>query len=289
MLPSGSRASAARAHYIMLFACAPRALGLRGADAALQTPSSRRDAERHEDDGPPPPPRNIAAPPEAVFELTQEERDRVRENAPQVRNNGQRISFYAREREIEKAERRLLKQKQAEAYDHVPQRQALPEQGINVAGDRRGGRHERMAQWHPDEDAVLVQCVPLSSNPNRARPKWKEAARRIAVVAAASLGCDETAVVRTPKSVRCRWLRLRDGRRRYELTDGEPPEGTTWAKCSVCNKYKAGHICTGPPKRIEDIARERFEKKMRRQAQRMLEAMPASDGEEEETPGGLED
>ena len=76
------------------------------------------------------------------------------------------------------------------------------EQGINVAGDRRGGRHARMAQWHPDEDAVLVQCVPLSSNPNRARPKWKEAARRIAVAAASSLGGDETAVIRTPKSVR---------------------------------------------------------------------------------------
>ena len=231
------------------------------------------------------PPRNIHAPPEAEVVLTQEERDRVREDAPRMRNNGQRLSFYAREREIQKAERRLIRQKREELYDHVPVQRALPEQGLNIAGDRRGGRHARMVQWHPDEDAVLVQCVPLSSDPNRARPQWKEAARRIAVAAARSLGGDEAAVIRTPKSVRMRWLRLRDGRKRYELTDGEPPEGATWAKCSICNQYKAGHICTGPPKRIEDIARDRFEKNMRREAQKLLRE---ADEEEEEEPG-LED
>ena len=244
-------------------------------------------SDTSDDDAPPPPPRNIHAPPEAQVVLSQEERDRLRENAPRMRSNGQRLSFYAREREIQKAERRLIRQKREELYDHVPVQRALPEQGLNIAGDRRGGRHARMAQWHPDEDAVLVQCVPLSDNPNRARPQWKEAARRIAVAAAASLGGDEAAVIRTPKSVRMRWLRLRDGRTRYEATGGKPPEGTTWAKCSICNKYKAGHVCAGPPKRIEDIARDRFEKNMRREAEKLLREADGADEEEEEP--GLED
>lgn len=224
-------------------------------------------------------PRNIVAPPEVSISLTAEEEERIRENAPRAKPNGQRLSYYAREGVIKTMIRRKIRDKREELYANVPVAHALADQPTNRAGDKRGGRHARMAQWHPDEDAVLVQCVPLSDNPNRQRPNWKEATRRIAEAASAHGMGEVDVVMRTPKSVRCRWMRLRDGRARYEATGGEPPEGVTWAKCSVCNQYKAGHVCSGPLKTIEDIARARFEKDARAEQRKLLKGPPLRDGQ----------
>ena len=225
------------------------------------------------------PPRDILAPPEINIALTAEEEQRIRDNAPRTKPNGQRLSFYAREGEIKRMIRRKIRDKREELYANMPVARAPVDQPNNRAGDKRGGRHARMAQWHPDEDAVLVQCVPLSDNPNRQRPNWKEAARRIAEAASAHGMGEVDVVMRTPKSVRCRWMRLRDGRGRFESNRGKPPEGVTWAKCSVCNQYKAGHICPGPQKTIEDIARARFEKDARAEQRKLLKGPPLRDGQ----------
>ena len=160
------------------------------------------------------PPRDILAPPEINIVLTEEEEQRIRENAPRTKPNGQRLSFWAREGEIKKMIRRKIRDKREELYANMPVARAPVDQPANRKGDKRGGRHARMAQWHPDEDAVLVQCVPLSDNPNRQRPNWKEAARRIAEAASAHGMGEVDVVMRTPKSVRCRWMRLRDGSER---------------------------------------------------------------------------
>lgn len=228
-------------------------------------------------------PRNIVAPPAINIALTAEEEQRIRENAPRAKPNGQRLSVWAREGVIKTMIRRKLRDKREELYANMPVARAPADQAANRAGDKRGGRHARMVQWHPDEDAVLVQCVPLSDDPNRTRPNWKEATRRIAEAASAHGMGEVDVVMRTPKSVRCRWMRLRDGRARSARAGGKPPEGVTWAKCSVCNAYKAGHICPGPLKTIEDIARDRFEKdaraEQRAEQRKLLKGPPLRDAQ----------
>lgn len=248
-------------------------------DEELSDDDEDRGVEYEDGQAPKRPPRNIVAPPEIHVSLTDEEEQRIRDNAPRTKPNGQRLSFYAREAEIKKMIRRKLRDRYQELYANVPVSRAPAEQPYNRAGDKRGGRHARIAQWHPDEDAVLVQCVPLSNDLNRQRPNWKETARRIAEAASAHGMGEVDVVMRTPKSVRCRWMRLRDGRVRSERTGGEPPAGTRWSKCSVCNQYKAGHICPGPLKTIEDIARERFDKDARAEQRRLLKGPPVRDAE----------
>lgn len=255
------------------------ALALVSSDDDDSSDDDAQGVEYEEGAKPERPPRDIVAPPEVNIAITAEEEERIRENAPRAKPNGQRLSFYAREGVIKTMIRRKIRDKREELYANMPVARAPADQPVNRAGDKRGGRHARMMQWHPDEDAVLVQCVPLSNNPNRQRPSWKEAARRIAEAASAHGMGEVDVVMRTPKSVRCRWMRLRDGRARSERTGGKAPDGVTWAKCSVCNQVKAGHICPGPQRTIEDIARARFEKDARAEQRKLLKGPPLRDGQ----------
>ena len=93
-----------------------------------------------------------------------------------------------REREV----RRFLKEEAAQRCAAIPFR----------TGARHGGKHDVQAQWSPEEDTALLQVLPL----HVLRPCWATVTQDLAEL------CPKTAS-RTLKSVRCRWNRLRDGRK----------------------------------------------------------------------------
>ena len=94
-----------------------------------------------------------------------------------------------------------------------------------------GGAHDLYENWSPDEDEALLRILPL----NKFRPCWAEIALALTMV---------TKKERSKKSVRCRWARLRTGRLRSLLPEGDPKRSTK--RCRVCGLLKRGHVCPGP-------------------------------------------
>lgn len=113
------------------------------------------------------------------------------------------------------------------------------------ANGKRGGTHAESQAWTPDEDAALLALLPL----NTERPCWVEITRRLAESAGRSV---EGGNARTQKSVRNRWLRMRNGRRAIVA----PTQfGLKEAKqfCRVCGQKRAGHVCPGPSAKVAPV------------------------------------
>mgnify|MGYP006090231713 FL=1 len=106
---------------------------------------------------------------------------------------------------------------------------ALP---VNAAQDGRpGGAHKSAMNWTSDEDAELLSILPF----NVERPSWSEVTRKLTNL---------TGNARTLKSVRCRWNRLRVGRRAALASEEDPRRAKN--RCRVCGLLKRGHVCQGP-------------------------------------------
>lgn len=97
---------------------------------------------------------------------------------------------------------------------------------------RHGGKHELQVQWTPEEDAALMQVLPLGT----LRPCWTTVTLELAE------HCPKTAS-RTLKSVRSRWNRLTEGRR--ARTTPSPFGAARKNRCSACGQLRRGHICPG--------------------------------------------
>tara|TARA_B110000093_G_C12936615_1_gene396016 strand:- start:1501 stop:1857 length:357 start_codon:yes stop_codon:yes gene_type:complete len=85
--------------------------------------------------------------------------------------------------------------------------------------------------WTSDEDAELLSILPF----NVERPSWSEVTRKLTNL---------TGNARTLKSVRCRWNRLRVGRRAALASEEDPRRAKN--RCRVCGLLKRGHVCQGP-------------------------------------------
>ncbi len=94
-----------------------------------------------------------------------------------------------------------------------------------------GGAHEHYESWTPKEDEELLHLVPL----DKIRPSWAEVTLKLTLA---------TGNARSKKSVRCRWVRIRAGRIRSLLPEGDPNRSKK--RCRVCGVLKRGHVCPGP-------------------------------------------
>ncbi len=151
------------------------------------------------------------------------------------------------DRELCKALNKATRERRSSMAQALPQRR-MPD----VAPEHQrvcGGRHEMAIGWDANEDAALIDIVPL----NKLRPNWAEVTTQLAQ----RMGRD--AMPRTTKSVRCRWRRLRDGRRRALLPDGAATKAKN--RCGICNEIKRGHICKGAPDMYNDVLARRGKKR----------------------------
>ena len=116
---------------------------------------------------------------------------------------------------------------------------ALPhqEKGFGVLG----GAHEHYEGWTREEDEELVRILPL----NMIRPSWTEVTCALA---------QATGKPRSLSSVRNHWNRMRNGRMRSLLPDGDRKRSKN--RCRVCGMLKRGHLCLGPsakPKTVDQM------------------------------------
>ena len=118
---------------------------------------------------------------------------------------------------------RAMREERAKIGKALPQ----PAQPEGVVG----GAHEKYESWTANEDEELLRILPL----NKIRPCWAEVTLALTTA---------TGNARSKKSVRCRWARLRTGRLRSMLPEGDPKRSTK--RCRVCGLLKRGHICPGP-------------------------------------------
>jgi hypothetical protein len=116
---------------------------------------------------------------------------------------------------------------------------ALPhqEQGVGVLG----GAHEHYEGWTREEDEELIRILPL----NKIRPSWTEVTCALA---------QATGKPRSLSSVRNHWSRMRKGRIRSLLPDGDFKRSKN--RCRICGMLKRGHLCPGPnarPKTVDQM------------------------------------
>lgn len=124
--------------------------------------------------------------------------------------NGKRLTA-AQKHKFHKAEiNRFLREETKRSRATIPTR---------IASD------EVQVQWTSQEDAALVQVLPL----NKLRPCWTTVTAELAEL------CPTTST-RTVKSVRCRWNRLRSGKKNVNGKKN---------LCSKCGQFKKGHLCPG--------------------------------------------
>jgi len=142
----------------------------------------------------------------------------------------------------------IAKDKQRLSQKLVRQERTRVAQLIPVrtsANGKRGGVHAESQTWTPDEDAALLALLPL----NTERPCWIEITRRLAEATGRSI---QGGSARTQKSVRNRWLRMRNGRRAIVA----PTQfGLKEAKqfCRVCGQKRAGHVCPGASAKVAPV------------------------------------
>ena len=104
-----------------------------------------------------------------------------------------------------------------------------------------GGAHEHYEGWTREEDEELIRILPL----NMIRPSWSE------VTCALTRA---TGKPRSQSSVRNHWLRMRKGRIRSLLPDGNAQRSKN--RCRICGLLKRGHVCPGPdakPKMVDQM------------------------------------
>jgi hypothetical protein len=127
-----------------------------------------------------------------------------------------------------------------------------------------GGAHEHYEGWTREEDEELLRILPL----NMIRPSWAE------VTCALTRA---TGKPRSQSSVRNHWLRMRKGRIRSLLPDGNVQRSKN--RCRICGMLKRGHVCPGPnnkPKMVDQMLIS-VHKEM---AAKGLSADPSDDDEE---------
>jgi|TARA_B110000114_G_scaffold185758_2_gene234620 hypothetical protein len=151
----------------------------------------------------------------------------------QHKKTGKNRAEHVVERDRQRKSMKLQRRHRIEAA------RALP---VHAAQDGRpGGAHKSAMTWTSDEDAELLSILPF----NVERPSWSEVTRKLTNL---------TGNPRTLKSVRCRWNRLRVGRRAALAGDNDPRRAKN--RCRVCGLLKRGHVCAGPsaaPKTVNQM------------------------------------